>query len=267
MTVEGIDLSAYQEQTPSLAGLGFVIPKASEGNFADSRYAQHVAAARADGLKDGTYHFGRLEWTAQEQADVCLRVAPAAQFYAWDHERSNVTGTYPTEAQAREWIALVKQRSGKKVLLYGAEKDPWPSFPADNWGADGAWVAAPGYTPPPGWTFLQYSQSGGVDRDRYVGTADELAAFCGVPTGGGVGVKFIQLSSTDVAKLPTLQLTKPTPIEDFAGTQWTTIGPTTVHVLPGLVDAHSNRRQVVISTGRFYADGVERPTAQVAVLG
>lgn len=80
-------------------------------------------------------------------------------------------------------------------------------------------------------------------------------------------MKFIQLSAADVANLPSLAVPAGTPIEDFAGTQWTTIGPTNVHVLPGLVDAHTNRHAVVIMTGRFYPDGDPRPTAQVAVMG
>lgn len=82
----------------------------------------------------------------------------------------------------------------------------------------------------------------------------------------GESVEFIQISQADADALPSLELTKPTPIEDFAGTRWATIGPTHVRVLPGLVDAHTNRRAVVISTGRFYADGDKRPTVQVAVI-
>ena len=42
------------------------------------------------------------------------------------------------------------------------------------------------------------------------------------------------------------------PIEDFAGEGWIEIGPTSVRVLPGLIDAHTNRRVV---TGRL----VNRP--------
>ena len=42
---------------------------------------------------------------------------------------------------------------------------------------------------------------------------------------------------------------------------------TNVHRLPGLVDAHTNRIAIVVNTGRFYADGQQRPTAQVAVVG
>lgn len=79
-------------------------------------------------------------------------------------------------------------------------------------------------------------------------------------------VKFIQLSSADVAGLPSISVPADTPIETFDGEQWTKVGPTNLRVLPGLVDAHSNRRAVVISTGRFYADGKQRPTAQVAVI-
>jgi hypothetical protein len=45
-----------------------------------------------------------------------------------------------------------------------------------------------------------------------------------------------------------------------------TVGPTKVRALPGLVDAHTNRRVVVVSTARFYDDGIARPTVQVAVL-
>jgi hypothetical protein len=79
-------------------------------------------------------------------------------------------------------------------------------------------------------------------------------------------VKFMQLSAADLAGLQSIDVPAGTPLEDFAGEQWDTIGPTSVRVLPGLVDAHTNRRAAVVSTARYYDDGKARPTAQVVVL-
>ena len=74
------------------------------------------------------------------------------------------------------------------------------------------------------------------------------------------------LSGAELEVLESIAVPEGTPIEDFAGEQWNTVRPANVRVLPGLDDAHRNRRAVVVSTARFYDDGKPRPTAQVAVL-
>lgn len=264
MTLEGIDI-AYPNANPKLRGLDFVIAKASEGMFIDPRWAEHVRAIKAARLPFGAYHFGRSEESASAQADLFLRTAADADFLALDWEPSS-HGTLMGASEARLFIKHV-HAAGRRIGLYAAEHFP-REYPPDAFGADFRWVANFVRRPRVPFDIWQWNGAG-IDRDRFEGTLAEFRArvigTAPVPP-GDVAVKFMQLSAADLAGLQSIDVPAGTPLEDFAGEQWDTIGPTSVRVLPGLVDAHTNRRAAVVSTARYYDDGKARPTAQVVVL-
>lgn len=282
MYPEGIDVSLWQDPAYAAAhlqGRDLAIVKISQSDFLDPKRKLHVAMALETGVKFlGGYHWLDPEPGPEAQADLYLRNAPAElDFHNVDVEgRILAVGGNNRFARgyAQRFIAYVHRNDSRPILQYSS-RGTWPG----NNGQNGNWVAD--YTgDPERWTLLtrrvpwviwQYG-SRPLDQDRY--KPDLLAKLCNKPTPaptptpapGGTKVKFIQISASDVAALPSLVLDKPTPIETLDGERWTTIGPTSVSVLPGLPDAHSNRRLVVIRTGRFYADKVRRPTVQVAVL-
>ena len=85
--LNGLDLSGYQHDTPSLAGMSFLWAKATEGTgYADPMYAIHTAAAVKAGIVHGAYHFGRTGLDPAAQARYLAAHAPTAQLYAFDSE-------------------------------------------------------------------------------------------------------------------------------------------------------------------------------------
>lgn len=168
----GIDISRWNVlRAKSLAGLDFVIVRATYSVTTDPKYNAHARAVRAAGLPLGAYHFGTGSASPEAQAKAFLAVAADADFLALDLERDK-TSTM-TNAQARAFIAAV-HRAGRKIGLYHSRS----LFP--NVGQDWNWVAQWGSRPPDGlglrWTFWQY-QGSPIDRDVFNGSADDLRAF------------------------------------------------------------------------------------------
>ena len=172
MTVDGIDVSVYQNPTPSLDGLGFVIAKASEGTRPDPRYAQHRAATRAAGLVFGAYHYNSKLIGVAAQVAAFLQAAPDADLYALDVEGG--PAELFTPADAAQFIAGM-HAAGKTCGLYHSESG-W--FDA---GQDWNWVANWSREPMVPWTFWQYRGSP-LDLDRFNGTADQLRTLAGITT-------------------------------------------------------------------------------------
>ncbi len=264
--LEGIDISWAQRKTPKLAGLAFVVVKASEGNGKDPRWDQHSAAVRDAGLPLMAYHFGRAEWPVSVQLDVFHSVAGSADAWALDYEPSPSAKTLMSEGAARQFIASWQQHD--EIGLYGAEHFPWPTFPSDSFGAEWRWVANQAREPRVPFDMWQWAGRT-IDRDRATQAALDkiLRKSAPVHPPEGNDVKFIQLNSADAEALPSMPIPVGTLIADFTGDQWDTITDAThLHYQPGLPDAHTGRPLVVVSTGRFYADRIKRPTVQIAVL-
>lgn len=163
----GIDVSHYQDTTPSLTGLSFLIAKASEGTLPDDRYRAHIAHARAFGLVTGAYHFGHPAVAVAAQVDAFLAAAGDVGLYALDIESNNMT-----LARARAFIAGVQAR-GLLCGLYASES-AYPDI-----GQDWRWVAHWGVAQPSiPWDIHQYRGSP-LDLDRYNGTIEQLRALAG----------------------------------------------------------------------------------------
>lgn len=181
MSLTGLDISTYQTTTPPLGGFAFVFARATYDVFADARYAQHMAAAKAAGIVRGAYHFGTGRSPADKQVAAFLAAAGDAQLFALDLEQDAVPMSL---SQASSFIDGV-QAQGHKIGLYHSESG-FPSL-----GQDYDWVAHWGVPAPSrAWEFHQYTSDGTVpgytgrlDLDRFNGSQADLNALAGiVPT-------------------------------------------------------------------------------------
>lgn len=284
---EGIDVSKYQ---PSIAGVlrlhgrSLCIVKVSEGTTPDPLAAQHFAACRAAHVDwMGAYHYLRIEVDGAAQARAFLALVPDdVDFLCLDVEGRSLYDPATHGAFlgiARYFILTLRALDPKHrpILLYSS-RGTWPGALGQdaNWCADYAgdpnrFFARP-RVPWIVWQYTSRADGMNLDADRF----DEarLAALCGrdtpappvLPPSEDHAMKFIQMSSADVANLPSVAVPEGTRIEDFEGGFVSTVGPTSLRRLPGLVDAHTDHLPVVVVTGRYYADGLRRYTGQVAVL-
>ena len=172
---KGIDISAHQDNTPSLAGLHFVFCRANYGTGKDRRYDTHSANVLAAGLVLGAYTFG-TDSDPIAQADKLLAVAGNAQLLVLDWERNVIKkkradGTIYYEnhtmslAQAKAFLARVKAKDDRPLGLYRSA-----SVYPGRIGQDFNWIAEWSSTPPSvTWTFWQYRGSP-LDLDYFNGT-------------------------------------------------------------------------------------------------
>ncbi len=200
MAYEGIiDISHWQKR-PKLAaakaaGFGAVIIKATQGvSASDQDYTANLAEATANGFLVGAYHFGE-PGQGIAQADFFLDVVkPTPQtLVALDFERGSA-GMMAVQ-DAVDFVTHIYQSLGRWPVIYGGADlkqqlagggDPTLSNCA-------LWLAQFGPTAvlPHGWskwTLWQFSDDNynkpaapvpgvsPVDRDRYAGTAGDLAA-------------------------------------------------------------------------------------------
>ena len=166
MTLLGIDVSHWQVATPPLAGLSFVLVKATHGTATDPGWSGHAANVRTAGLVLGAYHYGDPHQSVTDQAAAFLRVGGSADLLALDVEAGNMT-----ESQASAFLAAV-QAQGRKVGLYHSAS----GFP--QLGQDWDWVASWTATPPPRYDIWQY-RGNPLDLDRFEGTRAELLGLGG----------------------------------------------------------------------------------------
>jgi len=164
----GIDVSQWQLATPSLAGLDFLVARASIATVRDARYPMHVANARAHGLIVGAYHFGAHGPSGAAQAAAFLQYAGPADLFALDLEGSDPM----PDAEGRAFVAAV-QAAGHKCGLYGSDSG------FRDLGQDWDWVANWSQVPSRHWDVHQYRGSP-LDLDRYNGTLEQLRALAGV---------------------------------------------------------------------------------------
>jgi len=180
MTLPGIDVSAYQTTTPSLAGLSFAFAKASEGLFADPKYAMHQANFAKAGIVRGAYHFNRNDvGDPTKQATFFLAIAGNVDLLALD-----VEGTHAFSlAQSQTFIAAI-HAAGKRIGMYHSRS----GFP--NAGQDWNWVADyTGQVPSIPWSIWQYGPrkigTVSIDGDTFAGDAAALQKLVGGTQGGG----------------------------------------------------------------------------------
>jgi hypothetical protein len=266
--LSGIDISGVGQGawTPVLTGEAFCWVKASEGNFQDADYPVHANAVLSHaGIDLFAYHFGRREWTAQEQVTAFLAQTQKATLLCLDYEYAT-NRTLMTQVQARSFIKLLRAQDPlhRRIGLYGSQNNPSSVFPkawnGDLLGADFAWVAAPGFTPTVPWTFWQYSQSH-LDLDYFNGDRAALDKLIGrTDPNGTSGV----VSMTNRSGYPkNLAVKKGDPFFARAGDSQP-IGHQSadaiVAVQGRVVDPGGGWYEVWLDSSAGYTDNIDRPS-------
>lgn len=167
---KGIDVSKWQPSTPSLAGLDFLIARASIGTTPDATYSMHIRNARNAGLLVGAYHANWSTLSIKAQVDAFLAKAGDVDFYFVDVEDWSGVPRF-SRAQTEEFIERTRDRVGS-CGLYMSQSGYYTDV--DN---DYRWVARWGTLPPAiNWAFWQY-QGSPLDKNRYNGSLTNLRAL------------------------------------------------------------------------------------------
>ena len=191
----GIDISAHQSTTPSLAGLAFVGIRATIANRVDAMYATHLAAAR--GLVTIAYHFNWSTLPVLAQADLFLATSKGADLLALDVELNDDkhgTITPPfSKAQATEFIARV-HAAGRTIGLYHSRGSNTSKFPdyGQNWNWVAQWTSYPPNVPYAFWQDgPRYIDGRRIDGDYFNGDQSALLRLAGrdmTPSTKGTGI-------------------------------------------------------------------------------
>lgn len=177
MTIHGVDVSAYQSETYSIAGLDFVFVKATEGlTYTNPRLAAQTKRARDAGLVVGFYHYPHMANDPIAEADFFLRKAPIQAgdiiVFDWEgYDAANKAVARSRQVAYRDaWLKYVKGKlPGHRVGMY-CNTDYWLNVDKTSTCGDFLWIATGGKPAgQPGinyaWTFHQYSTAGGIDHD------------------------------------------------------------------------------------------------------
>jgi len=175
--IHGIDVSAYQSETYSTAGLDFVIVKATEGlSYTNPRLAAQVKRARDAGLIVGFYHYPHMANDPVAEANYFLQKAPIQAgdviVFDWEgYDAANKGVAKSRQVTYRDaWLRYVKGKMPRfRVGMY-CNTDYWLNVDTSGNCGDFLWIATGGRAAgDPGikakWTFHQYSTAGGIDHD------------------------------------------------------------------------------------------------------
>jgi len=164
--IEGHDVSKWQPEEFHVEGIDFVIIEVTKGMEAiNPKLAAQTAWARKNGLSVGFYHFSK-PGDMVPQADLFLSLTPyqAGDHFWFDWEDDDVTC-----AQKDEWIKYVDaKRPTHQVGLY-CNSYFWKNRDTTGFCGDGLWIASYAAGEPPietPWLIHQYSNGGGIDKDR-----------------------------------------------------------------------------------------------------
>lgn len=190
--VPGIDISHWQGlfnfKAAAANGYKFCFAKATEGgSYIDKQFARNRTEAKKHGLLFGAYHFLRPQSDPVEQAEhffnITKGVLPGELPAVLDWEVMDGARNSQGKAGALKWMSLIHEWTGVPPILYTG-----PSFVKERGGlAEFAsyplWLAH--YTKtaprvPPAWktwSFWQYSDSAGLDKNWFNGSYDQLEKF------------------------------------------------------------------------------------------
>lgn len=197
----GIDVSHWNAVTDWSAvkadGTRFVIAKATEGkDYVDPQYATYKAAAEAQGIVFGAYHFARpAKWAGNAVAQADWFVANAQLtdnnlVPVLDLEVAGGLGSKKLKRWVWDYVNEIEAQTGVKPMIY-VSPSFWKTHMANatSFAKNGVrlwiahWTTAAKPTVPAsnwagnGWTMWQYTSTGSVDgitgnvdQDRYNGT-------------------------------------------------------------------------------------------------
>lgn len=191
----GCDVSIWQDYTPTDKGFDFIIAKASESNFIDKRFKQHLDDCKKAGIDlVGAYHYARTTNTPKTDADTFIKAIKSrkelgqSMILALDLEGKDLTGYKPIDGcataydWARKWLDIVYEATGIKPVLYiSASYAKYCKVIID--GDYGLWVAHWGVHSPakgvwPFWAFWQTGVVNNLDRDCFNGTRTQYLKYC-----------------------------------------------------------------------------------------
>jgi len=196
-----IDVSHYDD-TPNwtevaAAGIAGIIHKATQGStYVDPTFTTARAAVPAAGMLWGAYHFGTGDEEGSAQAQFFLdTVQPDAHTLCAIDFEPNPSGTSMTLDHLFGWIETVQAATGRPPIVYGGNSLLFPLIGTNThptlaacplWVAEYTSASEPSGIPSQiwtTWTLWQYTESGSVngisvavDRERYIGTLEELLA-------------------------------------------------------------------------------------------
>lgn len=191
----GCDVSIWQAETPVNKGFDFIIAKASESDFIDKRFKQHLDNAKKAGIDlVGAYHFARTIHTPQAEADTFLKAIKTRKelgqnmILALDLEADYLNKYKPIDNcataydWARKWLDIVYEATGIKPVLYisaSHTKNCKTILDGDY----GLWVAHWGVHSPnigcyPFYAFWQTGVVANLDRDVFNGTRTQYLKYC-----------------------------------------------------------------------------------------
>ncbi|MEU5834453.1 glycoside hydrolase family 25 protein [Streptomyces diacarni] len=193
MTIRGIDVSSYQPERYSTAGLDFVVVKITEGTtYTNPKWVAQRQTGRDAGLVTGFYHFVR-PGSMIAQADYFLSKINlvGGDFLVLDWEDPGVSST-----DKDTWIKHVQAKApNHRVLLY-CNRDYWLNRDSSSFAGDGLWIAQ--YNGRPGtpaiqapWLIHQYTSD---PIDTNVADFPSRAAMRAWATGTSAKEDDVQLS-------------------------------------------------------------------------
>jgi len=193
MTGNIIDISHWEDPIDfgkvADAGIIAVIAKATQGaTEVDGAYARFKANAAPHAFLWGSYHFGTSDDVTTQVDHYIKTASPAAtELVCLDFE-PNPVGPAMSLDQARDFVELFEQRTGRYPVLYGGRwlKDSLAGKADDTLSKCPLWIAqyGPKVVLPPGWNsyvLWQYTESergipgvNSTDRDQFDGSDLDL---------------------------------------------------------------------------------------------
>jgi len=167
--LQGVDVSKYQSQTPSLAGVHFLIARAGIAEKPDPTYGMHIANAKKAGIATGSYYYNWGALSVSEQVDYYRKIEGDVDIHVIDWEGTEGF----TAAQTADFIRIYKARSGNRMFLYASEGR------FRDLGQDGNWIANYSREPSKAYDIWQYGPFRGADGNRIRGTIIDLNRIIG----------------------------------------------------------------------------------------
>lgn len=210
----GIDVSEWQGSVDwnavKSSGRTFAFARISDGGYHDKYFGANWPAMKAAGIVRGSYQFFEPAQDPNAQADIVI--AAVGHLDAGDLPvvaDMEVTGGQSAAtilANLHTWVDKVTAGTGKKPMIYTG-KYWWEGNVGDSadfvalplWHAQYTSAACPDIANAwSGWAFWQFTDKdscpgvgGGVDGDRFNGTAADLGALTGGSAGSSYGAQYV----------------------------------------------------------------------------
>jgi len=175
--IKGIDVSDFQSATFDVSGLDFVFTKITEGlSYVNPKWVQQRNYVKGKGLVWGAYHYPHMGNDPKAEADYFLKQVAWAPgdlvVLDWEgYDKANAGVSDARKLAYRDaWLTYVKAAlPGHRVGMY-CNVNYWQRIDKTGNCGDFLWIATggklagqPGIKAP--WTFHQYSDADGLDRD------------------------------------------------------------------------------------------------------